>query len=611
VRKKLSLTSNSLEVPATSGNPPPVSTLGGKEHDALDRAIKQLTGDIVVMGGYRGSILESAQPPHKRLWLPFKVGLNLRQVDLEVGLNPKDEERMEEHVRPGGMVEGYGMVDISGRLIKRLRESEPARSGRLRVHVYSYDWRLSPHLLSRQLIEFLEKLPSNQPGVSTHQRGATVIAHSLGGLITRHAVNQWPGLFAGVVYAGVPQSCVNILGPLRNGDDVLYNSRVLTAQVNFTFRTSFLLLPLDGKCFVDKQTGEEYKIEFFDINDWIKYRLSPCIEPPLPPLQQPSTGILSTLKKSASLQNLSLPRVKASLPNVSLPKILHSRHKSKDSKDDSPHRPYPPRQHDSSTSGSSAETAATSTNSTPPPSRRGPTDIASTAAAAIEAPATDALAPDLAHNRPNPMSQGKSPSTTRATAVTLPRAACLAYLRRTLAEVKRFKLEMAHNPEHDFCGPTGSSNLYPPVSVLYSKSLRTVSGATVPSLSDIRRADAFSSLIFRSGDGVCLAEKAMVPPGYRVIVAGRVSSKRGHVTLLSDLEGIGRCLLAIKRGRGLGVGLGDEGRVLGRGYRDGRDWVEGRGRDGRGVVVVGGVYERSEGGRGSLEGDGREGDVVG
>jgi hypothetical protein len=34
----------------------------------------------------------------------------------------------------------------------------------------------------------------------------------LGGLITRWAVNFRPDLFAGVVYAGVPQTCVNILG---------------------------------------------------------------------------------------------------------------------------------------------------------------------------------------------------------------------------------------------------------------------------------------------------------------------------------------------------------------------------------------------------------------
>lgn len=77
--------------------------------------------------------------------------------------------------------------------------------GKLRVWDYGYDWRLSPHLLSRKLIDFLRHLPSNQGLGDSQDRGATVIAHSLGGLITRHAVNQRPELFAGVVYAGTPQ----------------------------------------------------------------------------------------------------------------------------------------------------------------------------------------------------------------------------------------------------------------------------------------------------------------------------------------------------------------------------------------------------------------------
>jgi pimeloyl-ACP methyl ester carboxylesterase len=115
----------------------------------------------------------------------------------------------------------------------------------------------------------------HQLGTPARQRGVTVIAHSLGGLITRHAVNLRPGLFAGVVYAGVPQRRVNILGPLRNGDAVLLSSRVLTAQVNFSMRTSFALLPEDGRCFIDKRTGERYDVDFFDVNTWDEYRLSP------------------------------------------------------------------------------------------------------------------------------------------------------------------------------------------------------------------------------------------------------------------------------------------------------------------------------------------------
>ena len=198
----------------------------------LEEAMDMLTGDLVVLGGYRGSILRSAEPPHRQLWAPIKIGLNLRTVDLEVGLNPEDEETMEQRIFPDGILTHIGPIDISRRLLTRLRKCKNSKNGDLRVSDWGYDWRLSPELITRKLISFLEGLQCKQPGALSP--GATVITHSLGGLIVRKAVNDRPELFAGVVYVGVPQYCINILGPLRNGDDVLLSTKILTAQVNFT-----------------------------------------------------------------------------------------------------------------------------------------------------------------------------------------------------------------------------------------------------------------------------------------------------------------------------------------------------------------------------------------
>ena len=233
-------------------------TTSGKamSHPHLAQALEQLEGDIIVLGGYRGSILHSAEPPHRQLWVPVKVGLNLRKADLEVGVEDGDDERACEKIIPGGMLTHIGPVDMARRLLKRLRSCQHAQNGRLRVHDYGYDWRLDPNYLSKQLLSFVETLQRNGADVPKEKRGVTVIAHSLGGLITRHAVNKRPELFRGVVYAATPTTCVNILGPMRNGDDVLFSNRVLTAQVNFTIRTSFALLPLNGRCFFDKTTKE-------------------------------------------------------------------------------------------------------------------------------------------------------------------------------------------------------------------------------------------------------------------------------------------------------------------------------------------------------------------
>jgi hypothetical protein len=483
----------------------------GSASTAFDRALEQLTGDVVIMGGYRGSILRSTKT-NRQVWVPVKVGLNIRKVDLEVGLNPEDEERMPETIYPSGMLQNIGPVDISKRLFKRLSECENARNGKLRIHDYGYDWRLSPHLLSRQLTEFLEKLPSN---TGKYGSGALVIAHSLGGLITRHVVNNRPELFSGVVYAGVPKTCVNILGPLRNGDAVLLSSRVLTAQVNFTLRTSFVLLPEDGGCFFDINTREKYPVDFFSVDDWIKYRWSPCTDPPLPPRNPPqSSGIGGLLHKSSSLLSLPIPGKKSASGTSSPPAPIFG---------------------DENKNASQLPPTLTTRAADVVRGADGGTDRT--------------LAPQMGNN-PNPFSKGQSTNQPVSTTVTIPRDKAIAYLRRTLAETKKFKQELHFKRE------LSESNRYPPLALIYGKSIPTVYGAKVDGREGIPCSDVYDNLAFASGDGVCLAREAMLPEGYKAVNGGRISSDRGHVTLLGDLNSVGQALEAVIKGRAKGIGKG-------------------------------------------------------
>lgn len=452
------------------------------------------------MGGYRGSVLRSAKPPNRQLWVPIKVGLNIRKVDLEVGLQPEDEENMRDYIYASGMLSHIGPVDMGRRLLKRLRACKNAQDGSLRVHDYGYDWRLSPHLLSRRLIEFLQKLPCNADGVPRREKGATILAHSMGGLITRHSVNQQPELFNGVVYAGVPQHCVNILGPLRKGDEVLLSSNVLTAQVNFTLRSSFLLLPEDGKCFINKETKEEYPVNFFDVEHWKQYAWSPCIAPALPPAHPPENK--SLLGSMADM----LP----SFPSLALPGRKTSVSRSRD---------------DKSPLADAAKTASTKVN-----------DIANASSAR-------SLDPQMGPS--SSLSKNGNPPQS-----TIPLPDALAYLKRTLDQTIAFKSEMAHNPDHT------AENRYPPLAILYANNTPTVVAARVASRDGIRRADAYDDLQFASGDGVCLARAAMLPPGYVCAECARVRTERGHVGLLGDLEAVGKLLEAVMEGRRKGTGLG-------------------------------------------------------
>lgn len=465
----------------------------------LDEALENLTGDIVIMGGYRGSILRSAQPPHRQLWVPVKVGLNIRRVNLEVGLKPEDEENMHDQIFASGMLSHIGPVDMGRRLLKRLQTCKNAQDGKLRVHDYGYDWRLSPHLLSRRLLAFLQELQCNASSVPVREKGATVIAHSMGGLITRHAVNQRPELFAGVVYAGVPQHCINILGPLRNGDEVLLSSKVLTAQVNFTLRSTFLLLPANGKCFVNKETKEEYLVRFFDVQHWKEYAWSPCIAPTLPPANpHDNKGLLGSVTDM--------------LPSMPSLPILGRK--------SSPSRP----KDNSNTMSAVADTTSAKVIDVFNPS------------------ATRALDPQFSpsnSNHTNPQS-------------TIPLADAVTYLHRTLNATLAFKAEMVYDPTY------AAENLYPPLSVLYANNTPTVVAARVSSRDAIRQADAYDDLQFASGDGVCLARAAMLPEGYKCAKGGRVRTERGHVGLLGDLEAVGKCLGSVIEGRRQGTGLGGE-----------------------------------------------------
>lgn len=471
---------------------------------ALDRVLESLTGDIVILGGYRGSVLRSAQPPNRQLWVPMKVGLKMRQVELALPLDDTTDAKAKDTVMPSGMLQNIGPVDISRRLFRRLRESENCKKGKLRVWDYGYDWRLSPHFLSKQLQEFLANLPSNKVEKGQRQKGVLVIAHSLGGLITRHAINAQPELFSGVLYAGTPSRCINILGPLRNGDAVLLNEKVLTAAVNFSLRTSFIFLPEDGKCFIDEKTGEELEIDFYDVETWVKNKLSPEVSgPPLPPpLRQESSNALVGL---INLSGLPLRGLK-----------------------------------DGSGRGKNS-----GSNNTP----GGAVNITSIAAQKVEAAAG---APKL-KDGPIFGSGGESGSG-RGQKDSSQRQEALDYLGRTLSATRQFRLETQHQPS------LSAANRYPPIAVLYGRGVPTVYRARVAGREAIPTTAAYDDLIFRDGDGVVLSRESIPPTGYVLVKGGKVSSTKGHLSLLVDLEGVGKALEALLLGRRRGIGLGAEAR---------------------------------------------------
>ena len=106
----------------------------------VDAAFGRLSGTVVLLGGYRGSVLRDAVDG-RRLWVPLKVGLNWREVDLQLGLADEDELKAPETVRPDKMLTAVAsFIDLGKSLKERLKALEAAGSIRLVNH--GYDWRL-------------------------------------------------------------------------------------------------------------------------------------------------------------------------------------------------------------------------------------------------------------------------------------------------------------------------------------------------------------------------------------------------------------------------------------------------------------------------------------
>lgn len=253
---------------------------------------RNLDCNVVIMGGYRGSVLRDAQTK-QMMWVPLKVGVGLRRPTLELGLDTVDEDKARDLVLPGDMLGGIGhMVDMGRRLRERCQQSlEKAkkkcstRDGVIQqadVYSWGYDWRLSLGRASKELQTLLLKLWEESAPEEANRRGACVVAHSMGGLVALHALGQTqkPEIFRHVIFASTPfLGTANILGPFRFGDAALFNDTVCSPRATFSFRSSFYLLPTDpggGRCF-EEEDGQPHDVDFLDPATWNDLGLSPCV----------------------------------------------------------------------------------------------------------------------------------------------------------------------------------------------------------------------------------------------------------------------------------------------------------------------------------------------
>ncbi|CAH2351243.1 uncharacterized protein CLIB1423_03S01882 [[Candida] railenensis] len=524
-----------------------------EKENSYDQIFNELEGNVIVLGGYRGSILRDTKTK-KRLWIPIKAGFNLIKINLLLGPSLDDEINATKFIYPDGMIKNIGPLDLSKKLIKKL-----SANPKLNVKDFGYDWRLSGEIVSRQLEQFMDDMY-----VATVNTPIIVLAHSMGGMMTHSVMQRRPELFRSIVYVGCPSECLNILGPIRFGDTVIFSDKILTPETNFMMRSGFNFLPLSGRVFVNRNTKEFYDLDYFNPDTWVEYNLNPLVSQkrkdreeerrrtlesmsqsdsvstsnsstvPFSGIERNSTSSPSTLVASPQAQNkllvnsgktessfLSLPE------NISIPSInsISSKLRScspisigRRGKNNSQISKSPKNSQSTLSVNSSLNNSA---KASPVNNYFG-----------VNSPGSiDAIKFD----EDDEEERGYSISFTQA----------YEYLKHSLARAKEFVLSLEYKPELE--------DRYPPLVVVYGNQVPSVRGSNVDSIEDIKDGNYYN-FYYGHGDGV-IHQKWLMPQkkGFNFFdsetgngqIVGKFASACGHVSLMTDIEVMAKALNAI------------------------------------------------------------------
>lgn len=490
----------------------PLSTI--KKEETHENIYNEMEKNVVIMGGYRGSTLRDVKT-NKRLWIPYTSGFHLLRTNLSLGPTKEDEIRATKETYSDGVLKNVGPVDICKRLIKKL-SSNPKNN----VKEFGYDWRLSGRIITEQLVNFLEKI-YKETGKPT-----LVLAHSMGGLIAHLAMHVNPKLFSSLIFLGCPSECLNILGPIRFGDAVFFNDKILSCETNFMMRSSFNLLPLSGRVFVDTNTFEPIDLDYFDPETWVEYNLNPLVSKArkIRSLNSATSSNDSKLPKRSFRSDQSLSSV--SLPNSKTPlESARSNHSINHLGTIFRHRSISLRKAYKSISENRSKSHSRS---------KSPSD-------SEKLPRVS----ELSSNDVDSSGDSHSDKAYGHDNFSILFDEAYRYLSETLKDTKDFLLSLQHREE---LAPE-----YPPLAVVYGNEIPSVSASLVDGEKDIKDGNYYN-FYYGRGDGVVYSRRLM-PEGRGFTkfdettgegeVVGKFPSSAGHVDLMTDLKSIGCAIGAV------------------------------------------------------------------
>lgn len=264
---------------------------------------------MIFIPGLTGSELKNKDTGN-RVW--FKT-VRSRSDDIRLPLNI-DPTKSRDNLVPGDILRNVKIgifpgIDVYGGFLKTMEEragyreenwDEPSENAHQdSIFVFPYDWRLdnvhNARELTKRIIALKAKL--NRPDLKFD-----VVAHSMGGIITRYAlmygdadilagtrkpVPTWAGAkhFENVILLGTPNegstqslnAIINgfVIGGLRIDLPFMMDTSKFTV---FTIPSAYQLLPAPGALRAFDETLEPISIDIYDPKVWTRYRWSPIAD---------------------------------------------------------------------------------------------------------------------------------------------------------------------------------------------------------------------------------------------------------------------------------------------------------------------------------------------
>ncbi len=250
---------------------------------------------VVVIHGSMGARL-SASATGRETWTGsmFRI-LFGNYTELTLDIDPDTLTPMASDLLPSGITDQIAGRDFYGRILRTLDNAggfvrgEPgvdARPGEKRYYVFKYDWRQDNIENARHLDAYIEQIRKDYDDPNLK---VDIVAHSLGGLITRYYArygtvdvlddNSFPVNNHGaerirrVVLLGTPSlGSVEAIKVIVDGQPV--GLRKMPPETVVTFPSVYQVLPHPINNWLVNTEGEQVQQDLFDVSFWQRFQLS-------------------------------------------------------------------------------------------------------------------------------------------------------------------------------------------------------------------------------------------------------------------------------------------------------------------------------------------------